>query len=86
MNKLNISLPESKTQSMQWDFPVKKKFHVQLSAKKVMLTIFWHMKKHIIIDFFEKGATVNRASFYLYVICSLNCSSASSQSFLFPPG
>ena len=36
--------PETKRQSLEWkhlSFPVKKKFKSQLSAGKVMLTIFW---------------------------------------------
>ena len=40
---------------------LKKKFHVQWSVKKIMLTIFWHMQGPITIDFFEKGTTVNSA-------------------------
>ena len=52
----------SKRQSTKWnhtDFPVKKKFWAQLSLKKVMLTVFWEMKGLMIIDFLEKGATLN---------------------------
>ena len=43
---------------MEWkhtDSPVKKKrFQVQWSVKKVMLTVFWDMKGRITIDFLEK--------------------------------
>ena len=40
--------------------PVKKKVLVQRSIKKkVILTIFWD-----IMDFLEKGATINSASYY----------------------
>ena len=35
---------------------------MQQSEKKVMLTIFWDMKGPTIIDFLEKGGTVNSDS------------------------
>ena len=43
--------PETKRQSLEWKHPsspVKKKFKSQLSAGKVMLTIFWDSKGPII--------------------------------------
>ena len=56
--------PESKRQSMEWKHPlVKKKFNTKWSVKKVMLTVFLDMKGPITIDFLEKGATVNSASY-----------------------
>ena len=39
--------------------PVKKKFCVQWSVKKVMLTVFWDVKGLITFDFLENDATVN---------------------------
>ena len=36
---------------------------IQQSVKKVMLTVFLDMKGPIPIDFLEKGATVNNASY-----------------------
>ena len=39
-------------------------FWAQESVKKVMQTIFWDMKRTITIDFFEKGATINSASYF----------------------
>ena len=47
---------------MKWkqtNSPVKKKFWVHQSVKKVMLTAFWNMKELITIDFLEKSETVN---------------------------
>ena len=41
-----------------------KKFFVQLSVKKIVLRFYLNMKDHIIIDFHEKWATVNRTSYY----------------------
>ena len=41
-----------------------KKFHVQWSIKKVLLTIFWDMKGPVTIDFLEKGVTVKNASYW----------------------
>ena len=51
---------------MEWkhiDFMLKKKFWVQQSVKEVMLTVFLDRKGPITIDFPEKGATVNSASY-----------------------
>ena len=58
--------PETKRQSLEWKHPsspVKKKFKSQLSAGKVMLTIFWDSKGPILEDFLEKGSTINSASY-----------------------
>ena len=58
--------PETKRQSLEWKHPsspVKKKFKSQLSAGKVMLTIFWDSKRPILEDFLEKGSTINSASY-----------------------
>ena len=41
------------------DSPVKKKFWVQLSVKKVMLTVFFDMKGFITTDLLEKVMMVN---------------------------
>ena len=57
---------ESKRQTTEWkhtDSPVKNKFCTQQSVKKVMLTVFWYMKGPITIDFLEKCATVNNATY-----------------------
>ena len=46
-----------KRQSMEWKYTDslrKKKFWVQQSVKKVILTVFWDIKGFITIDFFEK--------------------------------
>ena len=40
-----------------------KHFKSQLSAGKVMLTIFWDSKGPILEDFLEKGSTINSASY-----------------------
>ena len=58
--------PETKRQSLEWKHPsspVKKKFKSQLSAGKVMLTIFWDSKGPILEDFLEKGSTINSARY-----------------------
>ena len=53
--------PDSKRQSMEEKQRLsgKEKFQAQQSVKKVILTVFCDMKESMIIDFFEKGATVN---------------------------
>ena len=56
----------SKRQFMEWkhsDSMVKKKFQAQQSIKKIILTVFLDMKEPITIEFFEKGAVVNSASY-----------------------
>ena len=47
--------PALKRQFTEWkcsDFPVKKKYLVQWSVKKVMLIVFWEIKEPVNIDFF----------------------------------
>ena len=58
--------PESKKQSMQWKTPLSpanKKFKTQVSAGKVMLTIFWDVNGPILLHFQEKGQTGNSARY-----------------------
>jgi hypothetical protein len=53
--------PESKAQSVAWKrpiSPVDKKFKSQLSAGKIMLTLFWDMEGEILVHFTPKGETV----------------------------
>jgi hypothetical protein len=50
--------PDSKAQSMAWKrptSPVAKKFKSQLSAGKIMLTLFWDMEGAILLHFTPKG-------------------------------
>jgi hypothetical protein len=54
--------PESKKQSMQWTHPGSpflKIFKKVLSAVKMMASIFWDCQGIIMIDFLEKGRTIN---------------------------
>ena len=58
--------PDSKRQSMQWKHlssPASKKFKIQASAGKVMLTIFWNVNGPILVHFQEKGQTVTSARY-----------------------
>ena len=58
--------PETKRQSLEWKHPsspVKKKFKIQLSAGKVMLTIFLDSEGPISEDFLEKERTINSARY-----------------------
>ena len=53
--------PENKAQSRQWVGPGSlrpKKFKTQLSAGKVMATVFWDAKGIIILDFLPKRSTI----------------------------
>ena len=60
------SKSESKRQSMKWkhtDSPAKKKFQAQQSVEKLMLTIFWNMKRPITTELLEKIPTISSASY-----------------------
>ncbi|XP_076461720.1 histone-lysine N-methyltransferase SETMAR-like [Babylonia areolata] len=53
--------PETKAQSKQWnhfDSPPPKKARVQLSAAKVMLTVFWDQSGVVMMGFLTKGTTI----------------------------
>jgi histone-lysine N-methyltransferase SETMAR len=53
---------ESKRQSMQWrhsSSPKSKKFKQASSVRKIMATILWDRKGILLIDFLERGLTVN---------------------------
>ena len=57
--------PKSKRQSMQWKHPsspVAKKFKMQLSAGKLMLTVFWDSQGPILETYQERGTTVTSAT------------------------
>jgi hypothetical protein len=58
--------PESKAQSMAWKrptSPMAKKFKSQLSAGKIMFTLFEDMKGVILANSTPKGETANRFSY-----------------------
>ena len=51
---------------MEWkhtDSTVTKKIWVQWSVKKVILIVFWDLIGSMNMNFFEKGASVNSASY-----------------------
>ena len=53
---------ESKRQSMQWrhsSSPKAKKFKQASSVRKIMATVFWDRKGILLIDFLERGLTIN---------------------------
>ena len=54
---------------MEWkqtNSAVKKRLCTQQAVKKVMMIVFWDMNGLITIDFQEKVATENNASYYLW--------------------
>ena len=54
--------PETKKQSMQWKHassPPPKKAKVVSSAGKVMASVFWDAKGVVLVDYLEKGQTIN---------------------------
>ena len=62
-NGLNTGFPQVWVKTVKWkhnDSQVKKKFWAKQSVKKVMLTVFYDIKKPITVDFLEKGTTVNK--------------------------
>ena len=58
--------PETKEQSTEWRHrgePCPKKFRTQKSTGKVMAPVFWDKEGIIIIDYLQKGKTIN-ADYY----------------------
>jgi hypothetical protein len=58
--------PETKRASMEWKHPGSprlKKFNMVKSADKVMAKVFWDSKGVLLVDFMEKGTTINAASY-----------------------
>jgi len=54
--------PETKQQSVEWRHsgsPHPKKFRVQKSAGKVLVSIFWVQDGILLIDYLPKGRTIN---------------------------
>lgn len=54
--------PETKSQSMQWKHvtsPTPKKFKSTPSSGKVMASVFWDAEGVIMIDYLQKGKTIN---------------------------
>ena len=65
--------PENKAQSRQWvgsGTQRPKKFKTQLSAGKVMATVFWDAKCVITLDFLSKRSIITRAC-YSYLLDQL---------------
>jgi len=61
--------PETKQASRQWkhkESPTPTKFKVVSSVSKVMATVFWDMRGVLLVEFQERGTTVNASSY-----CSL---------------
>ena len=57
-----LNQTESKKASMEWRHPTSprsKKFKSQLSAGKVIMTVFWDSVDIILLDFMSKGTTIN---------------------------
>jgi hypothetical protein len=47
---------------MEWHHrssPHKKKFKVQTSAGKIMASVFWDSEGTLLVEFLERGATIN---------------------------
>lgn len=58
--------PESKRQSMEWrhtSSPVKVKAKQTISKRKVMATVFWDRHGVLLVDFMERGTTINAAAY-----------------------
>lgn len=66
--------PESKTQSKQWKHrssPPPKKAMTVKSAGKVMASIFWDAKGILMIDYLQKGKTIN-GEYYVKLLDKLD--------------
>ena len=58
--------PETKRASMVWKHPWSpppQKFKVVKSAGKLMATVFWDIQGVLLVEFLEKGTTINAASY-----------------------
>ena len=58
--------PKSKRQSIEWKHPqspCKKKFKIQPSAGKLMLTVFWDSQGSVLEHYQERGTTINSAQY-----------------------
>jgi hypothetical protein len=57
--------PEAKWKSMQWKYlsSAAKKFKMQPSAGKLMLTIFWDSQGPVLETYLERGTTVTSATY-----------------------
>lgn len=58
--------PETKRQSQQWRHttsPSAKKCKTQISAKKIMASVFWDRKGIILVEFLPHGETINAARY-----------------------
>lgn len=71
---IHHSTPETKQQSKQWlergSAPPKKAKSI-LSANKVMASVFWDAKGILLIDYLQKGATIN-GQYYAELLQKLN--------------
>jgi [histone H3]-lysine36 N-dimethyltransferase SETMAR len=66
--------PESYRQSAEWterDEPNPKREQTQLSASKVMTSVFWYARGILFIDDLEKGQTIN-SEYYIALLERLN--------------
>jgi len=65
--------PETKQQSMEWRHsgsPRPQNFHLQKSAEKFLVSIFWDQDGILLNDYLPKGQTVN-AEYYSYLLVQL---------------
>ncbi|GFG35425.1 hypothetical protein Cfor_01120 [Coptotermes formosanus] len=63
---IHLHDPETKEQSEEWRHsgsPCPKKFRTQMSASKVIASVFWDKDGTLLVDYLEKGATIT-ASYY----------------------
>jgi hypothetical protein len=59
-------LPTKKHANIEWNHPVSlgsKKFKMGKPAGKLMAMVFWDRKGVLLMDFMEKGPTINAASY-----------------------
>jgi hypothetical protein len=61
--------PESKVQSAAWKRPTSpaaKKFKIQPSAGKIMLTLFWYMEGAILVHFTPKSPDLASNDYHMF--------------------
>nr|XP_060623585.1 histone-lysine N-methyltransferase SETMAR-like isoform X2 [Anolis sagrei ordinatus] len=65
--------PETKEQSKEWRHsgsPRPKKFRVQKSVTKVMVSVFWDKEGVLLVDYLQNGSTIN-ARYYIELLDQL---------------
>jgi hypothetical protein len=73
---------------MEWhhqSLPCKKKFKVQTSAGKVTPAVFWDREGILLVEFLERGATINSQCANVKEVKTVNSKGSAKQEHEFSP-